>query len=275
MANKSKPSLTRTHHYTARELRWIYESPDDWPKPPRCVKQQASLYLNRLVKDAGIDRTGLNPEETYLKAVRAIIEAAGFVTSPAARRLQNVVSDWDKSRQKIWDTRRAGKGDAPSDVTTFTLDETWGREPTEFGFLGGDRLELENADAPRPGEVLAVSDESGVAFGRFVRFENSFHGRVIVLDTADGEGSHLMAGSCVRRPLRVTRRYEAPAPTSAGGGDAPSPEAQQRIEELRRRLDKLYEPENEAARFRIEREIYDLTRAGACAEEEWPEVVAA
>ncbi len=57
--------------------------------------------------------------------------------------------------------------------------------------------------------------------------------------------------------------------------EEPAGAVEPRISELTARLDKLYEPENEAARFRIEREIFDLEHAAECADDEWPDVVAA
>lgn len=275
MANKSKSRLSRAHYDTARELRWIYESPGDWPQPPRSVKQQTSLYLNRLAKDAGVDRAGLNAEEIYIKAVRAIMEATGSDANPSVRQLQNLAAEWDKSRQKIRDAVRASKGVTSSDVKTLCVAEGWGRELAEFGILGGDEVEAQTVDTPRPGEVVVLTDEKGTAVGRFVRFDDEPDGRWIVIEDADYEHSYRAGDLRIFRPLRIIRRFDFEAPEAPATGDALSPETRSQIEALRRKLDRLYEPENEAARFLIEREIYVLEHAAECAEDEWPELVAA
>jgi hypothetical protein len=70
----------------------------------------------------------------------------------------------------------------------------------------------------------------------------------------------------------ITRRTEVRRGQTT---EAESAKRERRIEALRQRLDKLTNIEDETARFRIEREIFDLEHAAACAEDEWPEVIAA
>jgi hypothetical protein len=70
----------------------------------------------------------------------------------------------------------------------------------------------------------------------------------------------------------ITRRTEIKRGQSA---EAERDKRERRIEALRQRLDKLTDISDETQRFRIEREIFDLEHAAACAEDEWPEVIAA
>jgi len=162
---------------------------------------------------------------------------------------------------------------APAHVKTVELGEVSGQTAAAFGIREDDQLELEAADAPQPGEVLLLFHDRGFMVGRFVRFDDERDGRKIVLDKADGQWSYPTAGLRIFRPLRISRRFGAPEPPAEGSGL--SPEAQCRIEELRRRLGRLTSNDEESERFRVEREIYDLTHAPACAEDEWPDVVSA
>ncbi len=84
-----------------------------------------------------------------------------------------------------------------------------------------------------------------------------FHARLRICD--------LLYGLRKKRPLDDVPAVREQPPTVA-------PHAEKRVGELRAKLDGLYEPENEAARFKVEREIYDLTHARV-ETEEWSEVV--
>jgi predicted nucleic acid-binding protein len=75
----------------------------------------------------------------------------------------------------------------------------------------------------------------------------------------------LLYGLRKKRPLDDVPAVREQPPTVA-------PHAEKQIGELRAKLDGLYEPENEAARFKVEREIYDLTHARV-GTEEWSEFV--
>lgn len=61
---------------------------------PRSYKHRASLWLNRLATDAGIDTTRLKHWEIYIEAVRALIRALGSDSSYPARMVQNTTRDW-------------------------------------------------------------------------------------------------------------------------------------------------------------------------------------
>jgi hypothetical protein len=96
------------------------------------------------------------------------------------------------------------------------------------------------------------------------------------------DGTALVGVDLMREMLRMIREKKLSRQEIASRvvdmmeGKKAHEEAQKgRLTVLRERLDKLYEPQDEAARFRVEREIFDLEHAAACAEDEWPEVIAA
>lgn len=78
------------------------------------------------------------------------------------------------------------------------------------------------------------------------------------------------------KPLPASRDERPPRTAPVVSTDAPDAFiVRHRIAELERRLDSLYEPSDESARFKVEREIYDLRQSLESNVTEWPDVICA
>ena len=84
----TKPRLSRTHRHTARLLDSAYRAGRTCA--PRNVRTSLTRRLGCLAEDAGIDRTGLTAEETYLAAVRAL---DGRETA-RTKEIRAIVDEW-------------------------------------------------------------------------------------------------------------------------------------------------------------------------------------
>ena len=267
----SKLRLAKMHYDTAQELRWMYDEAKDWPQPPRNLKQKASLWLNRLAQEAGIKTAGLTREQIYLESIRALIRTNGDAASYPARMIQSVARAWEKSRREAWQreqkaTTHEENATARTRATTVDVNKNC-HSYAMYGLLAGDHLELEQTDEPRAGEVLLLWFNNNWEVGRFVGYDGDESGREIVLDQANDRYGFDLRSTIVYRVKAITRRFTPEQATA----DARKEGDARRLAELRTRLDKLTDITDESARFRIEREIYDLEHA--VDGDEWPSVI--
>ncbi len=273
MANKSKLRLRQVHYNTASYLSACLERRTQWLSPTRGELRRLSLHLNKLAKQAGVSREGLTTSESYLESIRALVRATGTDANAHAGEIQKL-TDEILSRAR----RQARAQPVPhtekqrliirvaDDCNTYT----------PLGIHAGDKLESEETTVESlcAGDLVAVWDKENdkwAGIGYFLATdEKDFHVQeqdgFTYYYTHDGELWTLYLLTAITRRTEVRRGQTT---------EAERVKRERRIEALRQRLDKLTNIEDETARFRIEREIFDLEHAASCAEDEWPEVIAA
>ena len=272
MANKSKLRLRQVHYNTASYLSACLDRRSEWLSPTRGEVRRLSLHLNKLAKQAGVSREGLTTSESYLESIRALVRATGTDANAHAGEIQKLTDEILSRRRQ---QERAATPPTEKQRLIIRIADNCDTY-TPLGIHAGDKLESEETtvEALCAGDLVAVWDKENdkwAGIGYFLATdEKDFH-----VQEHDGRPYHYTHGAgwwTLYLLNAITRRTEIKRGQTA---DAERVKRERRIEALRQRLDKLTNIEDETARFRIEREIYDLTHAPACAEDEWPEVVAA
>ncbi len=272
MANKSKLRLRQVHYNTASYLSVCLDRRSEWLSPTRGEVRRLSLHLNKLAKQAGVSREGLTTSDSYLESIRALVRATNTDANAHAGEIQKLTDE-------ILSRRRQQEPAAtpPTEKQRLTIKVTDDCDTyTPLGIHAGDKLEGEvtTVEALCPGDLVAVWDKKNdtwAGIGYFLATdEKEFH--VQEHDGCTYDYTHDAEGWTLYLLTAITRRTEIRRGQTT---EAERVNREGRIEALRQRLDKLTNIEDETARFRIEREIFDLEHAAACAEDEWPEVIAA
>ena len=273
MANKSKLRLRQVHYNTASYLSACLERRTGWLSPTRSELRRLSLHLNKLAKQAGVSREGLTTSEAYLESIRALVRATGTDANAHAGGIQKLTDEVLDRRRRLESAQPVPHTEKQR-LTIRVADDNSTYEP--LGIHAGDKLESEETtvEALCAGDLVAVWDKENdkwAGIGYFLATdEKDFHVQeqdgFTYYYTHDGELWTLYLLTAITRRTEVRRGQTA---------EAERVKRERRIEALRQRLDKLTNIEDETARFRIEREIFDLEHAAACAEDEWPEVIAA
>ena len=273
MANKSKLRLRQVHYNTASYLSACLERRTGWLSPTRSELRRLSLHLNKLAKQAGVSREGLTTSESYLESIRALVRATGTDANAHASEIQKLTDE-------VLDRRRRQERAQPvphtekQRLTIRVADDNSTYET--LGIHAGDKLESEETtvEALCAGDLVAVWDKENdkwAGIGYFLATdEKEFH-----VQEHDGRPYHYTHGAgwwTLYLLNAITRRTEIKRGQTA---DAERVKRELLITALKKRLDRLTSNDEESERFRVEREIYDLEHAPACAEDEWPEVVAA
>jgi DNA-binding phage protein len=272
MANKSKLRLRQVHYNTASYLSACLDRRSEWFSPFRSEVRRLSLHLNKLAKQAGISREGLTTSESYLEAIRALVRATGTDANAHASEIQKLTDEILSRRRQ--QERAATPPTEKQRLTTKVADDNSTYET--LGIHAGDKLESEETtvEALCAGDLVAVWDKENdkwAGIGYFLATdEKDFH-----VQEHDGRPYHYTHGAgwwTLYLLNAITRRTEIKRGQSA---EAERVKRELLITALKKRLDRLTSNDEESERFRVEREIYDLEHAAACAEDEWPEVVAA
>jgi hypothetical protein len=262
--------LAQTHYDSASELRLILDTPS-WLtfKPSRSTRQRASMWLNRLLKEAGIERGKEGAEKAYLAAIRALRDTKGSDYSYNAKQIARVSKDFLSERMSSTPPRAA----RPSATSKH---ENCRDDLDAFGVLKGDTLEAVETGISDLllGDLIIIFDAKRTKIEGIGRFagteddhaeEDSEKINAFCVDESDDnyryEGDHFQ----VSRVVAVTRRIEIGRGTPETF-DAAARKA--RLAQLRRRLERLDRDEitDSTARFKLERQIYDLEHEPA---DEW------
>jgi hypothetical protein len=253
----------------------MYRATQFSTEAPRAMKQKATLYLNRLVKDAGINTEDMRRGEIYLAAIRALIASHGSDASYPARMIQTVAEEWNKESYRLWEQSKAAKATAQTGahkgITTLG-DDDHTREV--FGMLPGDTLEYEDADIEdvRAGDMLLVWDREAkewLGLGRFV----SACDEEFELQESDGLYIYRRKPEC--QPCRITGIVRRIRIERGSVADVEQAARRVKLEGLKRRLDKLDDLEHEGMRFRVMQEIHNLESAATVDADEWPDIIGA
>lgn len=273
---KSTTRLARIHYRAARNLEDMYRATQLSTEAPRGMKQKATLYLNRLAKDAGINTEGLRRGDIYLSAIRALIASHGSDASYPARMIQTIAEEWNEESYRLWEQGKAATAATAQPVvhkgTTQLDDDDHTREV--FGMLPGDTLEYEDAklDDVRAGDLLLVWDREAkewLGLGCFVAAcDEEF-------ELQESDSLYIYKRKPERQLCRITgivRRIRIERGSVAGVEQSAR---RVKLEGLKRRLEKLDDLEHEGMRFRITQEIRDLENAADAGGDEWPDIIAA
>jgi hypothetical protein len=272
---KSTMRLPQIHYKAARKLENMYRATQLSTEAPRAMKQKATLYLNRLAKDAGINTEDMRRGEIYLAAIRSLIASRGSDASYPARMIQTIAEEWNEESYRLWEQSKAAKATAQTGAHkgTTTLDDA-DHTREVFGMLPGDTLEYEDVDIEdvRAGDMLLVWDREAkewLGLGRFV----SACGEEFELQEADGVYIYKRKPECqLCRITGIVRRIRIERGSVA---DVEQAARRVKLEGLKRRLEKLDDLEHEGMRFRVMREIRDLENAADVDGDEWPDIIAA
>lgn len=274
---KSITRLPQIHYKAARKLENMYRATQLSVAAPRAMKQKATLYLNRLAKDAGIKTEDMRRGEIYLAAIRALIEAHGSDASYPARMIQTIAEEWNEESYRLWEQGKAATAAAQPGAhkgTTTLDDDDHTREV--FGMLPGDTLEYEdtNLDDVRAGDMLLVWDREAkewLGLGRFV----SACDEEFELQESDSLYTYRRKPEC--QPCRITGIVRRIRIERGSVADVEQAARRVKLEGLKRRLEKLDDLEHEGMRFRVMREIRELEREteAAASADEWPDIIGA
>lgn len=151
-----------------------------------------------------------------------------------------------------------------------------------FGLFADDSLMIEQVGEPRPGEVVLMLDSAQNQWGgavRFKRFKEDINGSWFTVEQWNGEVRNFRRGywqafriHSFTRPWRDASTQATPSP----GHSTLDPENEQRLSELRMRLQRLKdegEAHNESGMFRLEKEIFDLEHSKVDDGDEWPKYI--
>lgn len=280
MANQAaRPRrLAQLHYDTAKELGWIYDPLPSWPSGPRSIKQKATLWLKRLVREAGINSENMTREQMYLESIKAIIQKHGYDdVSYAARNLRDTIDDWKKLRTEFLDDKKQGAQSTSSQPAKPTRTTPVGDDCHSFevfGIYAGDKLEKQELSLAdfRAGDLISVwsDDESRWdGLGRFVEADDE----QFYIQESDGHVyTFTRAGYNWTLYLVVAATHRT---TFARGDEAGAEQSKReaQIKMLQHRAARLTSSDEESEKFQVLKQIYDLERETSA--DEWPDVIAA
>jgi hypothetical protein len=272
---KSTTRLAQIHYKAARNLECMYRATQLSTEAPRHMKHKATLYLNRLAKDAGINTEDMRRGDIYLAAIRALIASHGSDASYPARMIQTIAEEWNEESYRLWEQGKAAKATAQTGArkgTTQLDDEDHTREV--FGMLPGDTLEYEdvNLDDVCAGDLLLVWDREAkewLGLGRFVAAcDEEFK-------IQESDSLYTYRRKPERQLCRITGIVRRIPIERGSVADVEQSARRVKLEGLKRRLEKLDDLEHEGMRFRVTQEIRDLENAADVDGDEWPDVIGA
>jgi DNA-binding phage protein len=270
---KSKLRLRQIHYNTATWLSACFERRTEWLSPFRGELRRLSFRLTKLAKQAGINREGLTTSDVYLESIRALVKATGTDANPHAEEIQQTT---ERIMERGREERNSQSGTQTASDNPPTREARMSDDNTtlaRFGINPGDVLTVAPVTDPRRGELVLMWANVRCqwrGYGCFI----SMDAENVTIDEYNGEYDYKPRAFTIYRVVSLSRMIERPAVDAEmpAKSDGLSLETKRRIEELTRRMERLYEPENEAVRFKVEREIYDLTHARV-ETEEWSEFV--
>lgn len=274
---KSTMRLPQVHYKAARNLECMYRATQLSTEAPRSMKQRATLYLNRLAKDAGINTEDMRRGEVYLAAIRALIATHGSDASYPARMIQTIAEEWSEESYRQWEQGKAAKAAAQTGArkgTTQLNDDDHTREV--FGMLPGDTLEYEDVDIEdvRAGDMLLVWDREAkewLGLGCFVSAcDEEF-------ELQEPDSLYTYRRKPEHQLCRITGIVRRIRIERGSAADVEQAARRVKLEGLKRRLEKLDDLEHEGMRFRVMREIRELEceMKAAASADEWPDIIGA
>lgn len=267
----STPRRLKKEAYDTADLIHRAFSKGRWTAP-RSTRQRLSIWLKRLTKEAGVNAEGMTESKAYLAAIRALAEqqpnASYKDLSSSIRKVQTITADWIERTRQTEPKPEAKPASKQIVIGICKTCDYW--QP--LGIFAGDVVTMTPATTDlQPRRIVAVHRHAGPLpngddfdAGRFLSFESDqeFDGiegkhPAIVLEDAEGDEVTFNLDNW------TTCHF-----TATPGNHTRSAE----IDTLRRRLEKLdFEPQNEACRFQLETELYQLEQETIA--DEWPEVI--
>jgi hypothetical protein len=254
--------LTRDENESCQWLANLFFTPDKYLKPTRSQKQRASLHYRRAIEDAGLEYKKPKEWRDVRETFRAVILEldAAKITSSSAHILMSVAAEYYKCVGDQWEAERTGgwpRAEPRKDAKPATATYNATREPEygrSLGLAAGDRFTLVPATDIKPRQIIfAVSVTTATwEAGRFIEFcpfkdeDGKVIGDAIRLDTPDeGETSYNLK---FYSPYRLSEFQERETPNS------------KQIAELRARFNMIDADDitDSSARFKLEKQIYDL-----------------
>lgn len=270
-----KMILIRAHYEAAGSLNILQRPEKGTVVPSLDEKRRAAMYFRRLAKTTGVDITGMNYKDAYLACVRALIEQTGQGTNDDIKGLQHLANEYAR---RCYERRK--EAEVSVQQAPVAAKEGAFRIPNDyhgwesFGFLPDDIINYVAVTDPRPGEVVFLKDGGTWYAGRFVEITEENGKKWWVYLKPNDEKWLYTYPAPIYRVVSITRTTQVERPDEQAAPGALSPATLARIEKLRKRLDKLFEPEQERAYFKTLREIWDLEHPIEVADE-WPDVIAA
>lgn len=290
MSSNNQPLATcaDVHRMTARGLRLLFAEGSSFKDGRSAVAR----HLNVMARAAGINPVTFQIRERwklYLKAARALRRAGKLDNSSDVRKVQTAVIESLRRIQQSesWARGRRQQGETTTTAATCTShvgDNNRGY--ICFGLEPGDKLELTKLSPAdlHVGDLIAMWDERKNKWGVVGRFIQTARERREKDDTAETEYVKLIRydGEEWSYALRsftpylietIHRTIKVPRGASTSAARLRR-EAQ--VSALRARLERLEhrgDLTNSTARFKLEKQIYDLEHGPDA--DEWPDIIGA
>jgi hypothetical protein len=239
--------------------------------------RRLKIWLTKLAAAAPLAQTEQAPHELYLACVHALIARDGHADHRPVKEVQEIAK-WMRAAR----AEKAQQATAASKQEQIRVNVTASSTSLRpFGIEPGDQLWVSETPCAelRPGDLIALWDKEDQEwdFGRFIDtgsqlWEQTDDTETPYIGIMTGQGKSLdymqTAYTCYL-VIAITRTITVPRGTTADTDEARRAGA---LAALHARLDKLDADEitDTSARFKLEKQIYDLEREAAA---EWDEYI--
>lgn len=216
-------------------------------------REEIMREIAALADEAGLDRTELDYEQAYTGALKHL--GGTDKNNPHGVRLRELAAEIGERTETAWRAAKAAKDSTaptPRRNKPGAITITISRDCLQcVGLVRGDEVQAHPADDLKPGDVAAVQKQSEAHFklGRVVAVGATY---ITLRDDA---------GDFTRELAALTWVGRVDHKNPAKGSTLP-PEAQERVEELRERLEKLGREDDQiircTKRYELEKQIFDI-----------------
>jgi hypothetical protein len=281
---RKRPQLTKADKQTASNVYWalVDVSESEYKiDVSASVKRRIVSLIKRLAELAGVEAKGRDADSVFKDALRNAyeLERQGEDIKAARRvaeRIAAILAPYEAARDKQHAAKREATPEETQETSTFIGDNNHELEP--FGLRAGDKIKLTECADPRPGEVLVIwhtKEEKWVGAGRFIKnIEDEDYGHAPHVEMFDDEYTFDPTAHEFYRVTSIKRNITIERPPAEGEASAEGRACERELKRLRERLDVLNENDDIttcSARFKLEKQIYDLEQQGNVSE--WPDVI--